>query len=249
MIDILTNLILDLKNCLAIALGIGLLTGYIYTKLRSREIYKPEIDRLNEKIDIQDSESKSFISKTKEIEEDIEKLNSSIKENQLHIKKIQEDIHDFEIQKIEKLRKESRIIERFNDAKNTLTTKEFELKELKNRLEVDDLSNIEAKSESINSKISQNSKEYSQKQEVYSNLLEKKKEIEEKKIALEEELLSLNKTLDEKEEKLSKLIQNRDTLKEELQNRYDSIVRDREDDLQKIEEYKSELLKIKQSIK
>ena len=61
----LIDLISDMKICLGLALGTGLISGYLYTKFKARELFKPDIKNLRKKINYTQNEAGTLSSKRK----------------------------------------------------------------------------------------------------------------------------------------------------------------------------------------
>ncbi len=248
MVDILINLINDMKICLAISLGIGLISGYLYTKLKSRELYKPEVDRLIQKIASQEIEADASLNQSNIIDSKLEEYENSLQEGNITIKKLKNDISDLENTKTELNTKNLELKEQFLKLDNNLKNKNSEIQSLKSALGIEDLSKIEAYKEKLKNDISNNSIIYKQKCDSYDGLFNEDKELHSENSNLTSKLSSLSALFGKKELELLDLTKHTEELRTKLQREYDLMIQSKEENISAIKRYKNQLLEIKEKL-
>jgi len=248
MVDILINLINDMRICLAISFGIGLISGYLYTKLRAREIYKPELDRLIQKIASQEIEADTSLNQNSTANAKLQEEENNLQNGTTLIKKFKNDISDLEATKTELDTKNIELKEQFLKLNNNLRNKNSEIQSLKSALGVEDLSKIEARKKNLKSDISNYLTNYKQKCDSYDGLFNEDKELHTENSNLKSKLLSLTTIFNKKELELSDITKHTQDLRTKLQREFDLMIQNKEENISAIQRYKNQLLEIKKKL-
>ncbi len=245
MTNILINLIIDMKICLAIAVGLGLLFGYLYTKLKAMQTHKPAINGLKKKIDTTRTNSSSLKIKKDENIAKIKEYNEKLNSDDTTIAKFKDEINKLEIAKLESQKQTTHIQNSYKKQTDILDNNTQEIKSLKKLLDLENITEIEDHKTALKMDLNSKIELYKQKSNSYEGLNNEAEELKKENFTLNTKELSLTATLDEKKSNLADTIKNITKLKSKLQTEYDQMVQSIQDNKNKIQNYKTELLQLK----
>jgi chromosome segregation ATPase len=244
----LMSLIGDLKTCLALALGSGLLFGYLYTKFKARELFKPEIKGLKKKIKHHQLKSQSLLSKNGDIKKKLEGYEAELHNYNLEATKYKDKLSEAQ-QKMRTLESEGVHIktdhqrqQKILDGYNT------EIKELKSKLDLDDLSKIDEHKANLALSATKVENRYKQKCDLYEGFVKDKTALTQENHDLKSKLSSLTAELNKKGLELIDKGDIVSTIREKLQNEYEDLLANKKENETKIEQYRKQLLAIKDKL-
>jgi len=242
------DLIGDMKNCLALALGTGLISGYLYTKLRAREIYKPDIKNLKNKIKLNEGKSIDLLEKNENIKSDLSLHNKKIDKSNLEITQHKQEILEHEM-KLKKLQLDgSSVVNNYQIEKNKLDRYNKEVDELKTTLDIDDVSNIEKSKELIKDKSLNITEKYSEKKNMVDAFTNEVTALKKENSNLTYEIDSKKALLNKKDIELKDTHKKLSSIRGELQENYEKLLKTRDDNLSQIEKYKKQLVDLKSKL-
>jgi len=244
----LMSLIGDIKTCLALVLGTGLLFGYLYTKLKAREIFKPEIKNLKKKIKHHQDKSYSLLSKNSDIEKELEGYESELHNYNLESTKQKEKLSEIQ-QKIRTLESDGVQIKiNHQRQQKVLDNYNTEIKELKSKLGVEKISKIDEHKVNLTEYSKQIAQRYEQKCNSYKGFIKDETAIRKENHDLKSKLSSLTADLNKKGLELIDKNEIVSTLREKLQNEYEDLLANKKENETKIEQYRKQLLAIKDKL-
>ena len=248
MTDMLINMIGDLKTCLALALGSGFVFGYIYNKFKAKEKYKPEINNLKHKIQSKKEEMGFLSAKNSEISTEVERYTNQLNNTNLEITKFKNQIADLETNRNELLKEEAAIKDQYTKQKNILNDYQDEIKKLKEKLRIEDISNLEDRKSELQAEAANIADTYKQKCDSYEGLFNEKRELEKETSSLTSNIASLKAALHKKEQQILNSSENISALREKLQNEFNKLIESKEENEDRITHFKKELLAIKNKL-
>jgi chromosome segregation ATPase len=244
----LIDLISDMKTCLALALGTGLILGYLYTKFRARELFKPDIKNLKQKIEYNGKESNDLLTKNSELENELELYNNKLNKSNLKITKHKKEISDLESNLRELELEGGNIKSQYQKQENILNKYNNEIKELKGTLEIESISDIENKKVAIKAKTIEVSNIYQQKSDMFEGMNSEEKELKRENSELSSKVSSFEALLNKKGMELSNANDKVSTIREELQHKFNQLIETKDENEAKIEYFKKQLLAIKNKL-
>ncbi|MCH9813519.1 MAG: hypothetical protein K0U47_06190 [Epsilonproteobacteria bacterium] len=246
--DIIMNLISDMKICLAIALLTGLIFGYLYTKLRARETYKPQIKKLNNQIQEVKIESDEITMQNSEIESAIAACDDELNQGNLTITKYKNEISDLESNRNSLEQEDTGLKNQHQKQESILHDYSNEIKTLQSSLELKDINQIEDHKVTFKAAAIDTADHYRQKCDSYEGLCNEEEVLKKEIFSLNSNVASLTASLNKKKLELSDATENIGSLKNRLQDEYDAIVANLEENKTLIQSYKKQLLAIKEKL-
>ena len=244
----LMSLIGDIKTCLALVLGTGFLFGYLYSKFKARELFKPDIKNLKKKIKHHQYKSQSLLSKNDAIEKKIEGYETTIHDYNLEVtthkeklSSLQADMRDLETKGVE-------VKTNHQTQQKVLTRYNTEIEALTSTLGIKDLSKIDKHKATLTASIANIESTYKQKCDSYEGFVKDKKALHQENHDLTTKLSSNTEELNKKGLELIDKEEIVSSLREKLQDEYDMLLVNKKDDETKIEQYKKQLLTIKDKL-
>ncbi len=241
----LIDLISDMKICLGLALGTGLIFGYLYTKFKARELFKPDIKNLKRKINYNESESSTLLAKNEEVETELELYSGKLHESNLEVTKSKNQISDLESNmrtlEIEGATAKSQ----YKTQENILNRYNNEVQELKTTLGVEDTSDIENHKTTLKANAIQMVDGYQQKCDSCDGMISEEKALKIENSDLTSKISSLVASLNKKEYELSDTTEKVSTIRGKLQLEFDKLLESKEENEAKIGAFKEQLLAIK----
>lgn len=244
----LIDLISDMKICLGLALGTGLVFGYLYTKFKARELFKPDIKNLKRKIQDHEDESTVLHAKNSEVESELERYSNKLHDGHLEVTKHKNEISDLEsnMRTLElegattksQYQKQEEIYNNFNG----------KVEELKTALKVDDISKIEDYKTALKASTIEFENTYQQKSDMYEGMKSEEKALIKENSGLTSKIASIEAQLHKKGYELSDTTQKVATLRDKLQAYFDQLLAGKEENEAKIESFKKQLLAIKEKL-
>jgi len=248
MTDMLINMIGDLKTCLALALGSGFIFGYIYNKFKAKEKYKPEIKNLKHKIQSKKEEMGFLSAKNSEISKEVTKHTDHLNNTNLEITKFKNQIADLETNRNKLLKEEATIKDQYTKQKNILNEYQDKIKELKDKLRVDDITNLDIRKSALQTEAANIANTYKQKCDSFEGLFNEKRELEKETSNLTSNIASLKAILHKKEQQILNSSNNISALREKLQNEFNKLIESKEENEDRINYFKKELLALKDKL-
>ncbi len=244
----LIDLISDMKICLGLALGTGLIFGYLYTKFKARELFKPDIKNLKRKIKHHETESSAILSKNGEIENELETYSSKLHEGNLEVTKRKNEISDLE-SNIRTLELEGESVKsKYQKQEDLFNNYNSEVQELKSTLSVEDISQIENHETALKANAIELADTYQQKCDMWEGMKREEKALNQENLDLTSKISSLGALFNKKEYELSDATTKVSTLREKLQYEFDQLLASKEENEAKIGEFKKQLLAIKEKL-
>lgn len=246
--DIIMNLISDMKMCLAIALLTGLIFGYLYTKLRARELFKPEVKKLAKQIEEVKSESDALITQNSEIESAITACDETLDTGNLTITKYKNEINDFETNRENLEKEDAGLKDQYTKQESILHDYHSEITSLKSDFGLEEINQIDDLKVSLKAKAIDTADHFRQKCDSYEGLCNEEKELQKEIFSLNSEVASLDAVLNKKKLELSSATENITSLKEKLQGEYDALLANMQEHKTLIASYKEQLLSLKKKL-
>jgi chromosome segregation ATPase len=248
MTSTLIDLISDMRICLGLALGTGLIIGYLYTKFKARELFKPDIKNLKRKIIHNETEANSLSAKNSEVETELELYSGKLHESNLEVTKSKNEISDLE-SNIHTLETEgTKIKDQYQKQEHVLNRYSNEVQKLKTTLGVEDISDIENQKSTLKANAIQIVDTYQQKCDSCEGMYNEEKALKRENSDLSSKISSLAAAYNKKELELAEATQKVSTIREKLQLEFDKILANKEENEIKIENYKKQLLEIKEKL-
>ncbi len=248
MVDILISLAEDIKFCLLGALGIGAATGYLFTKLRVSEEHIPIIYELED--DIYDKERKIDANKI-EKDESIElskNLNIELSKTNGKVTKLKDTAIELEIKTAKSKTELESLKSQYGKQENILNDYNKEIINLRSTLGLSDSINPKSRKVSLKAEIETNEQVYKKECEKYELLENQDEELKRETSNLSSKLASLTTSWDEKNKELSNAISSLSTLRENLQKQYDEMLISKQENDDKIDRFKKQLIDIKSKL-
>ncbi len=248
MTDILINLINDMKICLATALGAGLVFGYLYTKLKAYQTHKPAISGLKQKIDTHKLNSNSIMMKKDKNIAKIKEYDEKSNNADTTIAKFKDEINKLEIDKLTVETKTTDLKSVYQKQTDILGNNTKEIKSLKTVLNLEDITKIDDYKTTLKQDLSDKTILYQQKYDSYKGLHNEAEELKKENFTLTTKKLALAATIDDKKSQLADTTKGITKLRSKLQTQYDAMVQSIEDNRDKIQSYKTQLLQLKEKL-
>ena len=244
----LIDLISDMKICLGLALGTGLIAGYLYTKFKARELFKPDIKNLKKKINYTQKEANTLSAKNSELESELEVYSGKLHEANLEVTKHKNKLSDLE-KSLRALEAEGASVKaQYKTQKHTLNRHNKEIQELKTTLSVEDISDIETHKSKLKANAIQIVDTYQQKCDSCEGMYREEKALKVENSNLSSKISSLTATFNKKEQELSDATDTLSNIREKLQLEFDKLLSNKEEYESKIKAYKKQLLTIKEKL-
>ncbi len=248
MVDILINLAEDIKFCLLGALAIGAVTGYLFTKLRVREKHIPTIHKLEENIYNKEREINTNKIESDESIKLSKNLNKELNRTNNNVTKLKDEIIELE-QKTAKLKTEQENLKsQYSKQESILNDYKNEIISLNSTLGLSDSINPENRKISLKTEIETKEQTYKKECEKCELLENQNKELEKETSDLSLKLASLTTSWNEKDKELSETTSSLSALREKLQKQYDEMFISKQENDEKIDRFKKELLDIKSKL-
>jgi len=244
----LLELISDMKICLALALGTGLISGYLYTKLRAKEIYKPDIINLKKKIKYNKNESRLLLSKNSDIENEIESFSSKVHEENIVATKHKNELYALEENFRSQEAEYANVKAQYKTKEHMLNRYNKELQELKTTLDVKDISDIENHKSTLHAKSISIVDNYKQKCDSCERMYSEEKSLKIENSELTSKISSFGALFNKKEYELADSTKTVSTIRGKLQLEFDKLLRTKKENDTKIERYKKQLTDIKDKL-
>jgi chromosome segregation ATPase len=234
-----------MKICLAIAFASSFLFGYLYTKLKSKERYKPELKAYKSDIKERESEINSIIkqnenteSKLKLKQNDLSKINNFIANSKDETRHFEENKNRY---------KEQIITMKDLHIKKGIILKDYnkEIVATKSTLGLDDISKIQEHKKKLKSKVESIKKEHHEVSSTFTKLLDKKEELTDTNKNLKSSITSLTAKLSQNRLELTDAKNKFDSIASKLQSEFETLVKSKDEHLSKIQEYKEKLFSIR----
>lgn len=248
MVDILINLINDMKVCLALALGAGFVFGYIYSKLKARETHQPLINELKKNIYEQKEKSNTLLTQINEDKEMIKNYDDELHGGNLTNTKFKSIISELEIKKAKLEKDDANLKNQYTKQENIFTDYNNEIITLKSVLGIEETAQIDNHKRTLKEDITKKAEIYKQKCDSSEGLQKEDKELMRETSDLSSQISSLTAALNKKEDLLLDCAKNTSSLRLKLQKEYDTIIKNKEEDDSKIESFKKQLLAIKEKL-
>lgn len=248
MIATLIDLMSDMKVCLGLALGTGLIVGYLYTKFRARELFKPDIKNLKRKIVHNERETSSLSAKNSDVETELELYSGKLHEGNLEVAKGKNEISDLESNMRTLEAEGTNMKDQYQKQEQILNRYNSEVQELKTTLGVENIANIEDQKSTLKANAIQIVDTYQQKCDSCEGMYSEEKELKRENSDLTSKISSLVASFNKKEYELSDATEKVSTIREKLQLEFDKLRSAKEENEMKIENYKKQLLAIKEKL-
>lgn len=234
-----------LKVCLVVALLTGLLFGYLYTKLKARELYHPDAKKFTKKIKYHGDALRKVDARHQELNDEIKKYESKLKETNSSISKYKEQFLSQKDLHINMLDKGKEFKKKYEDKKSILDHYTREIDTIKQECRLDNISSIEENKESIKRLFNDKSSILKEKQEKFSETQERVKKLESENSKLEEKLRELDRKI---EDINIQTIEKKDILKSlesDFLKEYDELTKKITLSQERVTEFRERLAKLK----
>jgi chromosome segregation ATPase len=238
----------DLKTCLALALGSGLLFGYLYTKFKSKEKYKPDIKDYTQKIRSKKEEIHLLSTKGSDLTTDVERYDEKLNETNLEVTKFKNQIADLETTKYKLEQEETNLKNQYKKQESILNDYESEVQKLKDKLRVDEIENLEDRKLTLQEDLHKTIDKYQQKCDSYEGLFNEKRELEKETSTLSSNITSLKAAIHKKEQLLANSSNTISSVRERLQDEFNKLIESKEENENRISYFKKELLSLKKKL-
>ncbi len=241
----LIELISDMKVCLGLALGTGLISGYLYTKFKARELFKPDIKNLKKKINYNQREASTLLSKSSEVETELELYSGKLHEANLEVTKHKNEVSNLE-EDMRALETEGANVKaQHRTQEHILNRYDKEIQELKTTLDISDISDIENHKSVLKANAIQILDTYQQKCDSCEGMYSEEKSLKVENSDLTSKISSLAASLNKKGYELSDATEGVSTIRGKLQLEFDKLLASKEENDAKIGAFKEQLLAIK----
>ena len=234
-----------LKICLALALLTGLVFGYLYSKLKARELYHPNIKELSKNIN---QHHKGF----KNADKERQKLKGEIEHYEYKLKGINESIFEYkdnfaskkELQ-VDMLNRGKELNSKYAEKQNILAHYNGEIEKVKKECRLDDVSNIEDNRDSMSRLIADKELLIKEKQDKFSMIQRKVKGLDLDNHQLEDKFHELDKNSKNMVLKVLEKEDNLNSLEQGFVKEYGVLYKKISVSHDKAKEYKEKLIKLK----
>lgn len=248
MIDILINLAEDIKFCLLGGLGIGMITGYLFTKLRIREKHIPVIYKLEEiisdkkrEMDANKIEKNESIKSSKDLNEKLNKIDQEVAKSRDITTELENKIQNSKTE-------QENLKNQYSKRKNILDDYDKEIITLNSKLGLNNTIRPDERKDTLKIEIKTNEQIYIKKCDNFDDLKNQSKELIKETSNLTSNLTTLTTSWDEKDKEFLKTTNSISTLKEKLQKQYDKMQTSKQENDEKIDNLKEQLLNIKNKL-
>jgi chromosome segregation ATPase len=241
----LIDLISDMKICLGLALGSGLILGYLYTKFKARELFKPDIKNLKKKINYNENEASKLLTKNSEVETELELYSEQLHSGNLEVTKHKNELSELEENMRDLETEGANIKAQYKTQEHTLDRYNNEIQELKTMLDVENISDIENHKSTLKASAIQIVDTYQQKCDSCEGMYREEKALNTENSDLTSKISSLAATFNKKEYELSDATDTVSNIREKLQLEFDNLLASKEENDTKIRVFKEQLLAIK----
>jgi len=246
MLSMISEILSNLKFCLLMALFTGFLFGYLYTKLKSREWYYPDVKKFTNNIAHHTQKLKKIEINDKKVKSEIEHYKDKLKGTDESILKYKEQFESQKKLHMSMLTKSKEFKAKYEEKKNILDHYTREINKIKKECRLDDISNIEETKKRMDELIKNKSSDLKEKQKKFSMIQEKVKKLDRDNHKLEENLHELNK---KSEDIALKIIEKTDVLKsleKGFVKEYERLYKKISVSHDRVKEYKKKLRKLKE---
>ena len=248
MVDILINLAEDIKLCLLGSLGIGVVTGYLFTKLRVSEKYIPTIYKLEDTLQNKESAINANEVKKHESIKLAKNLNEKLNKTNQEVSKLKDITNNLETQTAKSKSEQESLKNQYSKQENILNDYDKEIINLNYTLGLSGNIKPAEKKEMLKAEIETNEQEYIKECDRHFTLENQSKELEKKTLNLTSNLNTLTTSWNEKNKELSETTNAISALKEKLQKQYEQIQLEKQESDEKIDSFKKQLLDIKSKL-
>jgi len=246
MLSMIIEIINNLQICLIVALFTGFLFGYLYTKLKFREWYYPDVQKFTKNIAYHTQKFKKIELNNKKLTSEIEHYENKLKGREESILKYKEQILSQKKLHMNMLTKGKEFKSKYEEKKNILDHYTGEINKIKKECRLDDISNIEETKKRMDELIKNKSSNIKEKQKKFSIIQEKVKKLDSDNHKLEEKLHEVDK---KSEDIALKIIEKTDILKsleKGFVKEYERLYKKISVSHDRVKEYKKKLRKLKE---
>ncbi len=230
-----------LKFCLFWALLIGLFFGYLYSLLRSKEIYQPTIKELTSKIEQQVDQTYKFEQEYRDISQKVLVYEEKLKESNQSIKQFREKVIGKEGIHVELESEHYTLSEQYEEKNKILDYYENEMDEIKSACRLDSLSNLDGDRERLAKLISSKKEKLEEIKKSFDDVHIKFEEVVLEKYKLKEQKSLLEEKLKSKVLEYKVYQKKSEKLKLERVEEYAHLKRKRKLTLERIQNYKDKI--------
>lgn len=238
---------MDLKNCLGLILLTGLVTGYLYTLLATREKYKPKLDRLKKETAEATEQIKTIETEYAKLQEETQSEKEKTEKIAGEIAEAKENIHNLQTS-IDALSKEKEAAEQEYASTHAIyaSLKEQE-SQLLNEIGGDTVTSLLEKEKMLHDEIAQlknnlahETHQLNETTERHARVTAQKEEFETRRNYLTDTLHKLTEKIEEK----SKVLE---TIESDIQEKMAQLKAESNSWLEKIKIYKTKLLQLREN--
>lgn len=245
MLSTVLEIVDTLKLCLALALLTGLIFGYLYSKLKAREIYNPIVKEFTKNIK---QHTKGF----KKADKERETLKGEIENYEYKLKGINESIFEYKDNfvfkkklKVDMLNRAQELNSKYEEKQNILAYYSSEIEKIKKECRFDDVSSIEENQESMSRLIADKELQVKEKQDKFSMIQRRVKGLDLDNHQLEDKFHKLNKDSENMVLQVVKKEESLNDLKKGFVKEYELLYEKISASHDKAKEYKDKLIKLK----
>ena len=245
MLPIILEAVNSLKICLLIALFTGFIFGYLYTNLKARERYHPDIKKFMNSINYYtqslkkaDNESQKLKGEIESFEYTLKGINQSVseyKESSVFQKSFQGEIID-----------KSRVLKtKYEEKKSILGHYSGEIEKVKKECRLDDVSNISENRESMQRLIGEKKLLLKEKRDKFSMIQQKIKGLDLDNLHLEEKFHELGKRGESMALRIKEKEDDLNSLEHAFIKEYELLYKEISASQDRVKEFKKKLKKLK----
>ncbi len=243
----MTEMILGLKECLGLILLTGMVTGYLYTLLASREKYKPKLDEIKaeeaataRQIKALENDYAALQDETQAEKERLEKVNGEIAE-------AKENIHNMQ-KSLAALRQEKANAQEQYASTHAIYTQLKEREEaLMNDIGGDTLSSLLEKEKAQQERIGNLQKQLAHETDELEETMQRHKRVTAQKEELEARYSHLAETYEALEREVKEKSSVAETLESTIQQKIAQLSSEAEGWMEKMKAYREKLLQLREN--
>lgn len=247
MLSMLLELITTLKICLPIALLIGFIFGYLYTKLKMREIYQPDIKKFSRNIHNHTQDLKKTSHARHKLKGEIENYEFKLKGVNESILESKNQLSSQKSLQIEIVEEQKMLNAQYKEKKSILAHYIGEIDKVKKECRLDDVSNIEENKESMKRLMKEKESLLKEKRDDFSMIQHKVKGLDLDNRQLENRFHELGKGIQNISTRIKEKEKALKFLESGFSKEYEKLYRDISFTQANVKELKKKLIKLKET--
>ncbi len=241
------DIIMTLKECIALVLLTGAITGFLYAWAKSRETHKPKVNTLKQEIQKSQDETKQLEEETQTLQDGIQKETERSEELVSEIHKLEKEIHETEKMRNALEAQTEEIRHNYASTHSMLSTQQERQQQLQNEIGDKSVTSQLEEEQKMHEQIASLENQISLEADKLDDTMQRSKRIEAQKEEHEAHRNRVAETLSELEAKLTQKSDLLENLETTLQEKIASLKEESAKWEKMIQTYKEKLIKLKEN--